>query len=107
MVTIDVLADTDTITGHLERMRKDGFFRVPRSVSDVFCRLKETATLVDSATLGFTLGGMWRRDEVLRTVLRDGLLHYVDKTEAGKWHSIDFPASRAQKIRGVNALSVH
>ncbi len=89
----DVQTDLKGTIDRLERMRNDGFFHQPRSLSELFCRLEDAGTSVELATLGFALSEMWQHDELLRTALSDGLLHYVDVSEAEVWRSIDGSSS--------------
>lgn len=88
----DVDADLDAATARLERMAAGGYFRRPRSVSEVWCRLKDDGTPVDLVVLGHALSRMWRQGELLHTALCDGLLRYVDAAESAAWQSIDVPA---------------
>lgn len=85
----ELQTDLDWTIDRLETMRKEGFFHQPRSLSELFCRLEDAGTTVEREILGFALSEMWEHDELLRTVLNDGLLHYVDMSEAAHWPSID------------------
>ncbi len=81
--------DLDWMIDRLETMREEGFFHQPRSLSELFCRLEDAGTPVEREILGFALSEMWEHDELLRTVLSDGLLRYADISEAGHLPSID------------------
>ena len=74
----------NSVCGHLERLRQHGFFAQPRNLSNVSCHLKDHGHTFDLATLGRALSRM-RDDGILsRTVLRDGLLSYIDASNSGK-----------------------
>lgn len=93
----EVLESTEKVVGQLETMRGTGYFRKPRSVSEVWCRLKDDGRPVDLVSLGFALSDLWQKEELFRTVLKDGLLRYVDKAEASTWRPVDTAA-----IRGIH-----
>ncbi|WP_316978340.1 hypothetical protein [Shumkonia mesophila] len=79
----------------LERMRANGYFRQPRSVSEVWCQLKDDGTPMDLVPLGQALGGLWRRHELLHAVQDDGQLRFFDVAEAASWPSVDPAAGPA------------
>ena len=85
--------DINSVCERLERIRRHGFFAQPRSLSNVWCRLTDDGYRVDLGILGCALSRMREKGALLRTLLLDGLLHYVDITNAGHWQSIDVPAA--------------
>lgn len=88
-MAMELHTDLDWMIDRLETMRKDGFFHQPRSLSELFCRLEDAGTTVELGILASALSEMWEHDELLRTVLSDGLLRYADISEAGHLPSID------------------
>ena len=93
-----VSADIDAACVRLERMRHQGFFAQPRNLSNIWCRLTDEGHLVDLAILGVALHRLWGEGEFSRTLLVDGLLHYVNTTNAGHWRSIDVAAAGATRM---------
>ena len=79
----------------LELMRGSGYFRQPRSVSEIWCRLKDDGTPVELVPLGQALGGLWRHHELLHTVQGDGQLRFFDVAEAAAWPSVGPAAGHA------------
>ena len=85
--------DINSVCKRLERMRLHGFFAQPRDLSYVWCHLADDGHSVDLATLGGALSRMREEGTLSRTLLVDGLLHYVDMANAGHWQSIDITAA--------------
>lgn len=83
--------DINSVCERLERMQSHGFFAQPRNVSNVWCGLVDDGHLVDLGILGLALSRMREKGALSRTLLVDGLLHYVDTTNTGHWQSIDVP----------------
>ncbi len=85
--------DINSVCRRLERMRLHGFFAQPRDLSYVWCRLTDGGHPVDLAILGCAMSRMREEGTLSRTLLVDGLLHYVDIANAGHWQSIDVTAA--------------
>ena len=79
----------------LELMRGSGYFRQPRSVSEIWCRLQDDGTPVDLVSLGQALGGLWHRHELLHALQDDGQLRFFDVAEAAAWPSVGPDAGHA------------
>ena len=88
-----VSPDIKSVCERLERMRRHGFFAQPRDLSYIWCRLTDDGYAVDLAILGCALSRMGEEGALSRTLLADGLLHYVDKANAGHWRSVEVAAA--------------
>ena len=88
-----VSPDIKSVCERLERMRRHGFFAQPRDLSYIWCRLTDDGYAVDLAILGGALSRMREEGALSRTLLADGLLHYVDMANAGHWRSVEVAAA--------------
>lgn len=89
----------------LERLRQDGYFHEPRSVSAAWCRLKDFGEAADLVVLGLALRHMSEQQELLLTALCDGLLHYVDAADASDWRSVSVLTTYPSPAAGQPASS--
>ena len=86
--------DVDAVCVRLEGLRGKGYFSEPRNVSNVWCGLKDDGHLVNMVALGEALFEMSeQKGTLVRTLMADGLLGYVDVAKAGPWQNIDGPGA--------------